>query len=89
MRVLIFAAVVVAFTACDLFTPSPRFKVGDCVMVDNERERWERTTVTRIEEVGRRGYRESFFIGGRWLIEKPSTLYFTHQNVYRIVPCPA
>lgn len=72
----------------------PKFKVGDCVIpVKPDTESWEERNVfiERIEEIGKKKYRTSFYFNGTWLhvgTEIGDSIKFSHANYYKKVECP-
>ena len=75
-----------------IFSKTPKFVVGDCVAVDiRDYERWQKPTVTRIVEVGRKHYREEYWSrqSRTWNVENPRSLSFVDARRFYIkVPCP-
>lgn len=68
---------------------SPKFKVGDCIMVDIEKEKWESPTIQRIEEMGEKSYRTAYYSDEYGFMEnRPNSLRFTSSFYYKLTECP-
>lgn len=82
-------ACLIALAGCDgMPLVSRSFVVGDCVMIDVQREAWERPPViTKILEVGKRSYRGSMWLSDSWSLAS-DTIRFSESWAYRKVECP-
>jgi hypothetical protein len=69
--------------------PSPKFKVGDCIEFQSNKERWEEpSSIERIEEVGKKKYRTSLFLRSNNWYSISLGIRFTSQKYYKKVDCP-
>jgi hypothetical protein len=87
---LVLLSIPLTFVLIDYFKKRPKFKVGDFIGMGYDVEEWDKPPhVIRIDEVGKKRYKTSFYVPTikQWRTD-PVRIYFTDQHLYTRVRNP-